>query len=102
MIRHIALFTLKADAPADAIESLEEGLALIAQTIDVIVAYAYGPDLGLREGTYDFAVVADFVDADDFKTYVDHPDHRAFIEERLTPVLAQRVSLQFELQRPEA
>ena len=34
---------------------------------------------------------------DDFRAYADHPDHVAFIQERLTPVLDQRASLQFEL-----
>ena len=96
MIRHVAMFRLKPDAPADAAKSLEEGLFLIAQTIEEISAYTYGPDLGLRDGNYDFAVVAVFENEADFRTYVDHPDHQAFIRERLTPVVAERVSIQFE------
>lgn len=97
MLRHIAMFTLKDDAPADAAQSLEEGLFLIAQTIGEIAAYAYGPDLGLRDGNHDFAVVADFANETDFRTYVDHPDHQAFVKDRLAPVLESRVSIQFEL-----
>ena len=96
MLRHIALFRLKPDAPADARQSLEEGLFLLAQTIDVIESYDYGADLGLREGNFDFAVVADFRDADAFRAYVDHPDHQAFLEQRLRPVLEERVSIQFD------
>ena len=96
MIRHVALFRLKPDAPEDAAKHLEEGLFLIAQTIREIAAYTYGPDLGLREGNYDFAVVADFENESDFRAYVDHPDHQAFIRDRLTPVVAERVSIQFE------
>lgn len=97
MVRHIAMFTLNDDAPEGAVASLEEGLFLLAQTIDEIAQYTYGPDLGLRDGNYDFAVVADFESAGDFRTYVDHPDHQAFVKDRLAPVLAERVSLQFEL-----
>ncbi|MBB83698.1 MAG: stress protein [Deltaproteobacteria bacterium] len=97
MIRHIAMFTLKDDAPQGTVEHLEEGLFLLAQTIEEISAYTYGADLGLRDGTWDFAVVADFETPDDFRAYADHPDHVAFIQERLTPVLAQRASLQFEI-----
>lgn len=97
MIRHIAMFTLKDDAPQGTVEHLEEGLFLLAQTIEEIYAYTYGADLGLRDGTWDFAVVADFETPDDFRAYADHPDHVAFIQERLTPVLDQRASLQFEL-----
>ena len=97
MIRHVALFTLKADAPEGTIRSLEEGLAEVERLVDVLSAYSYGPDLGLREGCYDFGVVADFASADDFQTYVDHPAHQDFIRARLTPVLRERVSIQFEL-----
>ena len=63
MIRHVALFRLKDDAPAGARQSLEEGLFLLAQTISQISAYTYGGDLGLRDGNFDFGVVADFEDA---------------------------------------
>jgi hypothetical protein len=97
MIRHIALFRLKKDAPSDASQSLEEGLLQLAQTISEMASYDYGTDLGLREGNFDFAVVADFEDKEAFARYVNHPDHQAFIRDRLTPVLEDRVSLQFEL-----
>ncbi len=97
MIRHIAMFTFKPDAPDTAAQSLEEGLFLLAQTITEIAAYTYGSDLGLRDGNYDFAVVADFENDEDFKTYADHPDHQAFIQDRIVPILEKRVSLQFEI-----
>jgi hypothetical protein len=53
MIRHIALFRLKKDAPSDASQSLEEGLLQLAQTISEMASYDYGTDLGLREGNFD-------------------------------------------------
>jgi hypothetical protein len=97
MIRHIALFRLKEDSPVGTRQSLEEGLFVLAQTISQISAYAYGGDLGLRDGNFDFGVVADFEDAKAFETYVNHPDHQAFLRERLMPVLDDRASLQFEI-----
>jgi hypothetical protein len=100
MLRHIALFRLEADAPAETTKSFEDGLFQLAQTIPDISAYSFGPDLGLREGNFDFAVVADFEDRDAFARYVAHPDHQAFIRDRLAPVVAERVSLQFDLGAP--
>ena len=97
MLRHIAMFRFKPEAPEDAARQLEEGLFLIAQTIEEIAAYTYGADLGIRDGNFDFAVVADFETEADFRAYVDHPDHQAFIRDRLTPVVGERVSVQFEL-----
>ncbi len=97
MIRHVALFRLKEDAPAGTRQALEEGLSLIAQTISEISNYEYGGDLGLREGNFDFGVVADFENAESFETYVNHPEHQAFLKKRLMPVLAERVSVQIEI-----
>ena len=97
MIRHIALFRLKAEAPSDTSRALEDELFQLAQKIPEIERYDYGSDLGLREGNYDFGVVADFDSADAFKAYATHPDHLAFIENVLGPVLEERVSIQFEI-----
>ncbi len=97
MLRHIAMFRLKDDAPEGSLERLSEGLARLAESISEISSYSYGKDLGLREGNYDFAVVADFDDAEAFMGYVNHPAHLAFIQDQLTPVVAARVALQFEL-----
>jgi hypothetical protein len=97
MLRHIAMFRLKDDAPEGTLQSLSEGLSRLVQSISEISIYSYGGDLGLREGNFDFAVVADFENAEAFASYVNHPDHQAFIQNQLTPVVAERVALQFEL-----
>ena len=97
MLRHIAIFRLIDDVPEGTLESLCQGLAQLAQTIPQIGNYTYGQDLGLRAGNFDFAVVADFEDAEAFAGYVTHPDHQAFVQDQLTPVVAERVALQFEI-----
>ena len=96
MLRHVVLFRLKEDAPEGTAQSIRKALSHLAQSIPDISSYSYGQDLGLREGNFDLAVVADFVDEQAFKRYVDHPDHQAFIADQLQPVLAERVALQFE------
>ncbi len=96
MLRHIAMFRLKEDAPEGTLEVLSKGLAQLASRIPTIAAYTYGPDLGLRAGNFDVAVVADFENAEGFQAYVDHPEHQAFLKDLLLPVLAERAALQFE------
>lgn len=100
MIRHVAMFTFKPDAPEETPASLAAELSQLPGKVPSISAYAYGADLGLREGNYDFAVIADFENEADFRTYVDHPDHVAFIQDHLRPVLAERVSIQIEIGGP--
>ena len=97
MLRHVVLFRLTKEAPKGTFDSLSAGLSHLAQTIPDIASYSYGRDLGLREGNFDLAVVADFADAGAFKRYVDHPDHQAFVSDQLGPVLAERIALQFEI-----
>lgn len=95
MLRHIVMIKLKADAPASAAKSLEEGLSQLPGAIPEIKQYAFGPDLGLRGGNFDFCLVADFEDEEAFRRYVSHPNHQAFVAERLEPVTEQRVAVQF-------
>lgn len=96
MLRHIVMFRLEDDAPEGTRELLAEGLSRLAESISEITTYSYGADLGLRDGNFDFAVVADFESAEAYAGYVSHPDHQAFIRDQLTPVVAERVALQFE------
>lgn len=97
MLRHVVLFKLDPKAPSDALTSLEEGLFELSRSISEIVSYRYGADLGLREGNFDFGLVADFADAAAFDRYVVHPDHQAFIRDRLTPIVLERVSVQYSI-----
>ena len=77
--------------------SIARGLSHLAQSIPEIAAYDYGPDLALREGNFDFCLVAEFADAEAFGRYVVHSEHQRFVEQQLTPVLAERVSIQFDV-----
>jgi len=97
MLRHVVMFRFREEAPADARESIEAGLARLPGRIPEIESYRFGADLGLREGNFDYCLVADFTDAAAFARYAEHPEHRRFVEERLAPVVAERVSVQYTL-----
>lgn len=79
------------------VTALQEGLRRLPDLIPEIRAYTFGADLGLREGNFDFAVVADFDDAESFRAYVDHPAHQQLIADLIVPIRAERVSAQFEI-----
>lgn len=96
MIRHVALFTFTDTAdPAD-IERLADALTALTRTIPEIASFSCGADLGVTEGSCDFALVADFRSLDDYRTYADHPDHLAVIRDHVAPIVADRVRIQFE------
>jgi hypothetical protein len=68
----------------------------VSGAIPEIRRYAFGPDAGLAEGNFDFAVVADFEDADAYRVYAAHPAHTGLIAERIRPLIAERVAVQYE------
>lgn len=95
-VRHAVLFRFAAGVTDEQVAALGEGLAGLPAGIAEIRAYRFGPDLGLASATWDYAVVADFDSAEDYATYRDHPDHRALITQRVEPIVAERVAVQFE------
>ena len=96
MLRHIAIFRFEPDTTAAQIEHMTAGLRSLPDQIPEIRDYRCGPDAGLREGNWEYAVVADFDDVDDWRTYVEHPVHQAMIAERISPIITERTAVQYE------
>lgn len=94
-IHHVVLLRFNEGTNEDQIDALARGLRRLPGLIPHIANYQVGPDLGLGDGTWDFAVSADFASEADFHTYRNHPEHRAVVEEQLRPITADRVSVQF-------
>ncbi len=96
MIRHVVVITWKPEATGEQIEAVSAGLATLPPLMTGLVAYSFGPDAGISQGTADFGIVADFASRDAYVAYRDHPAHREIIEHMLNPIVAERRSVQFE------
>ena len=97
MIRHIVLLRFKPGMAEDDVRALREALARLPARIPEVRRYQFGADAGLVDGNADFAIVADFEDAEAWRRYVDHPEHKTLIAERIAPLLAERVAVQVEV-----
>ena len=97
MFRHVVLFTWKDDATLAQKQALHDELPKMPPAIDVIRAYKFGPDAGINPANCDYAVVADFDDAAGYIAYRDHPVHRALVENYVSPIVASRAAVQFEI-----
>jgi len=97
MLRHVVLFTWKPGAPKAQIEAFADGLAALPERIPEIRSLRFGPDARLGGGNEDFALVADFNDAEAYRRYAEHPAHRHFIATLLVPLLGTRHAVQFTL-----
>jgi hypothetical protein len=97
VIRHIVLFRWD-DEMTDAIEQqLVDELKAFAPTQPGVLAYHAGPDAGIVDGNWDFAVVGDFADVERYLDYRDHPQHQDIISRLSRPHAKERASVQYEI-----
>jgi hypothetical protein len=95
MFRHVVLFSWTEDATEAQKQAVADELAKLPGMIEVIRRYHFGPDAGINPANFDFAVVADFDDADGYVAYRDHPVHRKFVENHINPIVATRAAVQY-------
>ena len=94
-VRHVATFTFVEDVTEEQIANVTAGLEGLPDAIPEIEALTCGPDAGLNDGNAHYSVVADFPSIDAYLAYRDHPAHQAVLAERIRPILASRVAVQF-------
>ena len=93
--RHVVMFRWADHVGDDHVDRVREGLDALPPVIGQIRSYVHGADVGVSVGNFDYALVADFDNVDDFRTYRDHPQHVLFIEEVVKGNVAERASVQF-------
>jgi hypothetical protein len=97
MIRHVVLFTWDDEMTDELERQFAAELTALAPKLAGLRAYSAGPDAGLVEGNFDFAVVADFDDVASYVGYRDHPEHQDIISRLTRPHTASRAAVQLEL-----
>lgn len=96
MFRHVVVFRFKAEATDAQKVALRDDLAALPGQIPELRRYVFGDDAGLADGNFDFAVVADFDDVAAYRAYAEHPAHQSLIADRIRPILAERVAVQYD------
>ncbi len=97
MLRHVALFRWADGTTAEQKQAICDGLARLPSLIPELGDYRFGDDAGLVDGNWDFAVVADFDDAEGWRAYREHPEHRRVVAEQIAPVAVERAAVQYWL-----
>lgn len=96
VIRHVVLFTWKAETTDADVAAITERLRSLPGAIASLRSYYVGADLGIS-GTADYAVVADFDNEAGFLEYQSHPLHVAVRDELIMPQVAARSAVQYQL-----
>lgn len=94
--RHVVMFEYADHVPDDYTERLRNALSAMPSQIEQIRSYVHGSDVGVTEGNWDYVVVADFDNVQDFITYRDHPAHVLMIEENIKGNVANRAAVQYQ------
>ncbi|MGW5878920.1 Dabb family protein [Nocardiopsis terrae] len=95
-LRHIALFRWQDGVTPEQVAQVERLLGALPDAIPELDSYTFGPDLGISEGAYDFAVVAEVADEAGFVAYRDHPEHRSALAV-IGPLLGDRAAIQYSI-----
>lgn len=91
MIRHTVMFFWKEGVGPDQVSAFRNDLAAMMENIPDVIAATHGPDLGFREGNASYILTATFNDEAGWQNYQDNPIHKAFIRDRVAPILSHRV-----------
>ena len=97
MLRHVVMFRWKPDTRPEQLAALERALGEMPRTCPTIRRYRFGRGLGLQEGGFDFAIVADFDDAAGWRAYWANDAHQKLVAEHVRPIVQERAAVQFEL-----
>jgi len=95
MFRHVVVFRWTAEATEEERAAVAVGLTALRERIDTLRGYRFGPDAGLADDNWDFAVVADFDDEAGYLVYRDDEAHQALIVDVLRPIISARAAVQY-------
>jgi len=96
MIRHVVMFRWASGATQEQRQRVAAELSRLPALVPSLRDYRIGTDLGLNPGNFDFAVAADFDDADGYLAYRDHREHQAIIAAFIRPITGERAAVQYE------
>ena len=94
--RHVVLLQWADDVPEDHVDQVRAGLDALPAQIPQIRTFLHGSDVGVSEGNYDYVVVADFDNVQDWRAFREHPAHVLFMEEHITGKLKGRAAIQYQ------
>ena len=95
MIRHVVLIRLKPGVQPAQVDAAK--VALSALRGPGMRGYSVGPDLGLRDGNMDVAIVADFDDEEAYAGYDADAEHGRIRRDLIAPIAERIERCQFTI-----
>lgn len=96
MLHHLVLFDLDPAASDDDVDAAVAGLRRLAHDVPAVRELRAGRDVGLADGNAGLGLLVVVDDADGWRAYQDHPEHRRVANDLVRPVVTGRTAVQFE------
>lgn len=93
--RHVMLMKFKEAATPEQVETAVAALGTMPGLVPGILRYEFGLDVGAMPGNPDLALIADFASEQDWRSYLEHPEHVAVIEESIAPIKGEMTRIQY-------
>jgi len=95
MFRHVVMFKWNDEVDDAHIDAAAAALDAVVAQVSEVVDYRHGRDVALTDGNFDYAIVGEFANADDYVVYRDHPDHQAAIAQYIAGHITDRAAVQY-------
>jgi hypothetical protein len=96
VILSVVTFRWHETVTSDQVTAMASALDALVATQPQVIEYRHGPDLGLRPGNADYAIVAGARTVEELQSYLDEPEHQRIVHDLLAPLISSRQSLQIE------
>lgn len=94
MIVHIVVFTWKDGVTSTDVDALRAAIDAMLPQLGDVQSFRHGPDLKIRPGNGDYALVATFADEEAWRGYQNHPAHKALVTDVVAPLRKGSVATQ--------
>ena len=96
MFRHVVNFRWNSQSSPEHVAALEEALSGLPALLPELRRSSFGSDAGINVGNYEFAVVAEFDNAEGYLAYRDNDEHARISQAHIAPYLDSRTVVQFD------
>ncbi len=93
-VLHVAIFRFNEGVTDEQVEWFTDGLIALKAQMPMLLSFRFGRDLGIRNGNYDYGVVAELEGSELVDVYLDHPLHQVFVEDYVKVMVAERRAVQ--------
>jgi diphthamide synthase (EF-2-diphthine--ammonia ligase) len=97
MIEHLVLFQWQEQASDDEIEAVIEALRGLKERIPGIVELSCGENFSERSQGFQHGLVVRLKDRAALEAYFPHPEHQKIVQNLIKPILAQIISVDYEI-----